>query len=213
MKIDFVSDIACPWCAVGLSSLEMALTNLNGAVDVEMHFHPYELNPTMAAEGADSGAYLRAKYGMSNEQLESNRVNLRARGAAVGFEFGAMKHVWNTFDGHRLLYWAGEQSAEAQRKLKHGLLEAYHGAGSNPGDHAVLLDLAVKAGLDPVAAAAVINSDQYGAQVRAEEQYWQKAGISSVPAIIINEKHLITGGQPPEVFEKILREIDAGKDE
>jgi len=209
MKIDYVSDIACPWCAVGLHSLELAIKNLKGVVDVELRFHPYELNPGMALEGTDSGEYLRAKYGMSKEQLESNRDNLRARGAAVGFHFGAMKQVWNTFDGHRLLHWAGIQSAELQRKLKHALLDAYHNAGNNPADSAVLLELAEKVGLNVVEAAEVISSGRYGDEVRAEEAYWQQAGIQSVPSIIINERHLITGGQPPEVFEKILREIEA----
>ena len=79
MKIDFVSDIACPWCAVGLNSLERALKKVAGEIEVELHFHPYELNPTMAPEGTDGGDYLRAKYGMSREQLEVNRDNLRAR--------------------------------------------------------------------------------------------------------------------------------------
>ena len=212
MKIDFVSDIACPWCAVGLNSLERALEKLQDEIPVELHFHPFELNPAMVAEGVDSGDYLREKYGMSVEQLAKNRLELRARGAAVGFQFaatGASPRVWNTFDAHRLLFWAQLQSPELQRKLKHAFLNAYHGEGQNPSDPTLMLALAEQAGLDAAGALAVIYSDLYGNEVRAEESYWQQAGIQSVPSIIINQKHLITGGQPPEVFERVLREIAA----
>ena len=209
MKIDFVSDIACPWCAVGLNSLEMALKNIGTDIPTELQFHPYELNPTMAAEGADSAEYLRAKYGMSAEQLAQGRANLHARGAAVGFNFGERTRVWNTFDAHRLLYWAGLQSAEQQRQLKHAFLKAYHGEGRNPADQSLMLDLAVAAGLERDQAQDVISSQRYADEVRAEEQFWQQAGIQSVPSIIINNKHLITGGQTPDVFEQVLRDIAA----
>jgi predicted DsbA family dithiol-disulfide isomerase len=210
MKIDFISDIACPWCAVGLNSLELALKNVGAEIPVELHFHPFELNPTMAPEGADSGDYLRAKYGMSAEQLAQNRLNLSARGAAVGFQFGDTTRVWNTFAAHRLLYWAGLQSPDQQRKLKHVFLNAYHGEGRNPADPALMLALAEQAGLDRTEAQNVINSQRYTDEVRAEEQYWQQAGIQSVPSIVINQQHLITGGQSPEVFEQLLRDIAAG---
>jgi predicted DsbA family dithiol-disulfide isomerase len=209
MKIDFVSDVACPWCAVGLKSLEIALAKLGDTAPIDMHFQPFELNPTMAAEGADAGEYLRNKYGMSEAQLAQARSNIRERGAAVGFAFGERARVWNTFDAHRLLHWAGLQSATQQRALKHALLQAYHGDGRNPGAHDVLLDLATQVGLDADAARDVIHSDRYTPEVRAAEQFWQQAGINSVPAIVINDQHLISGGQPPEVFEAALRKIAA----
>ena len=211
MKIDFVSDIACPWCAVGLNSLERALESLNPALPVDMRFHPFELNPTMGSKGADTAEYLRTKYGMSTEQLAQGRQTLRERGAAVGFQFGEVSRVWNTFDAHRLLYWAGLQSAEQQRKLKHAFLRAYHGEGKNPCDATLMLDLAEQVGLDKAAALAVINSKQYEKEVRDEEQYWQRAGIRSVPSIIIDDTHLITGGQTPDVFAQVLRDIASGQ--
>jgi predicted DsbA family dithiol-disulfide isomerase len=211
MKIDFVSDVACPWCAVGLNALERALERIGPEIAVELHFQPFELNPTMAAEGADASEYLRAKYGMSPEQLARNRATIRERGAAVGFEFGERVRVWNTFDAHRLLHGAGlEGSADAQRKLKHALLRAYHGEGRNPGAHEVLLELAAEAGLDIERARALLASDEFAAEVRASEQHWQDLGIHSVPAVIVNDRHLIQGGQPPEVFEQALRKIAAG---
>jgi predicted DsbA family dithiol-disulfide isomerase len=211
VKIDFVSDIACPWCAVGLNSLEIALKKLGASVPVQLQFQPFELNPTMAPEGADAAQYLQSKYGMSDTQLAQARANIHERGAAVGFAFGDRARVWNTFDAHRLMHWAGTESqpAGAQRALKHALLQAYHGEGRNPGDNDVLLDLVAALGLDVGAAREVLSTGRYTDEVRAAEQFWQQAGIQSVPAIVINDKHLISGGQPPEVFEKALRQIAA----
>jgi predicted DsbA family dithiol-disulfide isomerase len=213
MKIDFVSDVACPWCAVGLNALERALERIGPAIVVDLHFQPYELNPTMAPEGADAAEYLRAKYGLTEEQLARNRVTIQERGAAVGFDFGERVRVWNTFDAHRLLHWAGvEGAAGQQRKLKHALLRAYHGEGRNPGAHDVLLELAAEAGLDAERAQAVLSGDEFAAAVRASEQHWQQLGIHAVPAVIVNDRHLIQGGQPPEVFEQALRQIASGRD-
>jgi predicted DsbA family dithiol-disulfide isomerase len=209
MKIDFVSDVACPWCAVGLNALELALARIGTDITVELHFQPFELNPTLSAEGADAAAYLQAKYGMSSEQLAANRRHLHERGAAVGFRFGDRPHVWNTFDAHRLMHWAGLQSGAAARALKHGLLDAYHGQARNPADPEVLADLATQAGLDADQAREVIRSGAYAADVRAAERFWQEAGIQSVPAVVIDRRHLLSGGQPPEVFEQALREIAA----
>jgi predicted DsbA family dithiol-disulfide isomerase len=209
MRIDFISDVACPWCAVGLNGLERALDKLGPGFDVQLHFQPFELNPTMAPEGADAAAYLKAKYGMSDEQLAHNRGVIRERGAAVGFVFGERARVWNTFDAHRLLHWAGLHTAQQQRALKHALLKAYHGEGQNPGSRDVLLTLAAEVGLDAVEAATVLDQGRYADEVRAAEQEWQQAGIHSVPAVVVNQRHLISGGQPPEVFEKALRQIAA----
>jgi predicted DsbA family dithiol-disulfide isomerase len=209
MRIDFVSDVACPWCAVGLNALVRALESIGPDIAVELHFQPFELNPTMAAEGADAGQYLKAKYGMSDAQLAHNRGVIRERGAAVGFAFGERARVWNTFDAHRLLHWAGEQDAARQRALKHALLKAYHGEGRNPGAHDVLVELAAQVGLDATEAAAVLREGRYTAEVREAERAWQQAGIQSVPAIVIDRRHLISGGQPPEVFEQALRQLAA----
>ena len=207
LRIDFVSDVACPWCAVGLNSLEKALQTVAGEIPVELHFQPFELNPTMAAEGADAGQYLKSKYGMDDGQLARSRATLRERGAAVGFDFADRVRVWNTFDAHRLLHWAGLESGDAQRALKHAMLQAYHGQGLNPSDPQLLARLAGDAGLDALEAVAVLSEGRYAEEVRAAESEWQRAGIQSVPSIVINQQHLIQGGQPPEVFEQALRQI------
>lgn len=205
MRIDFVSDIACPWCAVGLHSLEMALSRLDGRLPVDLHFQPFELHPDMDAAGVDGAAFIRKKYDMTEQQLTESRAHLYQRGASVGFEFGGEHRIWNTFDAHRLLYWAGLQSdGTAQRKLKHALLELYHKHGGNPGERPLLCKLATQAGLDAEEAKQMLDSGQYEEEVRAAEKSWQQAGIQSVPAIVINGRHLISGGQPPEVFEQAL---------
>ena len=209
MKIDFVSDVACPWCAVGLNSLERALERIGDEIPVELHFEPFELNPTLDAAGVDAAEYVRAKYGLSPEQLAKNRANIRDRGAAVGFDFGERGHVWNTFDAHRLLHWAGLEGK--QRELKHALLRAYHGEGRNPGAHDVLVELAGEVGLDPARAREILVNGEFSDEVRARERHWQQLGIHSVPSVIVDDRHLIQGGQPPELFEQALRQIAAGR--
>ena len=205
MKIDFVSDVACPWCAVGLYSLERALERIGDAIDVELHFRPFELNPQMEPKGEDAAEHLSRKYGLTPQQLESNRAAMRQRGADVGFEFGHRTRVWNTFDAHRLLHWAGLEGR--QRELKHALLRAYHGRGENPGAHDVLLKLSGEVGLDVDRAREVLESGRYADDVRAEERHWQALGIHAVPSVIVDDRHLIQGGQPPDVFERALRQL------
>ncbi len=214
LKIDFVSDVACPWCAVGLNALERALESVGDEIAGELRFQPFELNPTQAAEGADAAEYLIAKYGMSREQLAHNRRTIAERGAEVGFTFGERSHVWNTFDAHRLLHWAGLEGAglgapDAQRKLKHALLEAYHGQGRNPGSREVLLELVAAVGLPLERARAVLAGNEFADAVRASERHWQQLGIHAVPSVIVNDRHLIQGGQPPAVFASALRKIAA----
>jgi len=208
MRIDFVSDIACPWCAIGLNSLEIALARLGDQVPVELHLQPFELNPTLPPEGDDTVAYLSRKYGIGPEQIARNQAAIRERGAAVGFAFGERARVWNTFDAHRLLaFAAAEGPPGAAHALKHALLRAYHGEGRNPGAPEVLRELAAQAGLDAARAEAVITGDAYAEQVREAERRWQQLGIHSVPSVVIDGRHLIQGGQPPEVFEQALRQI------
>jgi len=209
LRIDFVSDVACPWCAVGLWSLDRAIERLGDEVPVELHFEPFELNPTMPPEGEDAVAYIARKYGRPPEQIAQTRAMLRERGAEVGFAFGDRQRIWNTFDAHRLLHWAGLAPGGGQAALKHAFLSAYHGRGENPGDRAVLLRAVEEVGLDAARAAAILDSDEYGAEVRERERHWQQLGINSVPAVIIDDRHLISGGQPPEVFERALRELAA----
>ncbi len=212
MKIDFVSDVSCPWCVIGLKSLEDALGRVAGQVQAEIHFQPFELNPQMPAEGQDIGEHLAEKYGATPEQSQRNREAIRARGQDLGFTFSMDKRsrIYNTFDAHRLLHWAEEEGAGRQLALKEALFKAYFTDGESPGSHEVLARVAGEAGLDAARASAILAGDDYAAEVRQREQFYLQQGVHAVPAVIINDKHLISGGQPAEVFEQALRQIAAG---
>ena len=209
LKIDFVSDIACPWCAVGLASLQRALAQSADAVQATLHFQPFELNPDMPPGGEEINEHLARKYGGTPAQFEANRAAIRERGAAVGFTFNpaGRGRIYNTFNAHRLLHWAGQQGDDQQLALKRALLEAYHGRSEAVEQDDVLLAAVKQAGLDEARAQEILASDEFAAEVRAAERHYQQAGISSVPAVIINDRHLISGGQPPEVFEQALRQL------
>ncbi len=209
LKIDFVSDVSCPWCVIGLKALEQAADRLKDQVVLDLHFQPFELNPQMGPEGQDIAEHLHEKYGASPEQSQRNREAIAARGAELGFTFrmDQRSRIYNTFDAHRLLHWAAEKGLQAP--LKHALFKAYFTDGQNPGSHEVLADLAAQVGLDADEARALLASDRYAAPVREREQFYLHHGIHSVPAVVINERHLIQGGQPVEVFEQALRQIAA----
>jgi predicted DsbA family dithiol-disulfide isomerase len=209
MNIDFVSDVACPWCAVGLAGLQQALGELQGELAVEVRCQPFELNPDMGPEGRDIVEYLGEKYGATPEGIAQTQATIRERGAEVGFSFGPRTRTWNTFDAHRLLHWAGLQGADRQLALKRALLQAYHGEGRNPSDPAVLADAAAVAGLDAAAAAAVLADGRFADEVRAAERLWQQRGIRAVPSVVVNGRHLIQGGQPPAAYVQALRKIAA----
>jgi predicted DsbA family dithiol-disulfide isomerase len=211
LKIDFVSDVSCPWCAIGLASLEQALQRLHGEVEAELHFQPFELNPDMPPGGEDTTEHLTKKYGSTPEQQAASREAIRQRGAAVGFEFRkeGRPRIYNTFDAHRLLHWAGLEGGDRQHALKKALFEAYFTQGRSPEDHEVLFNAAERSGLDPARAREILGSGEYAAQVREQEQFYTGQGIHAVPAVIIDDRHLIQGGQPPEVFEQALRQLAA----
>lgn len=210
MKIDFVSDVSCPWCVIGLKALEQAIDRLGDAVKTEIHFQPFELNPQMPPGGQDINEHLSEKYGATPEQSEQTREMIRARGAEVGFSFAMAKRsrIYNTFDAHRLLHWAEQEGR--QLALKHALFKAYFSDGENPGAHEVLIRLAGEVGLDAARAKEILASDAYAEDVRRQERFYLEQGINAVPAVIVNDRHLIQGGQPAKVFEQALRQIAAG---
>lgn len=211
LRIDFVSDVVCPWCAIGLAALEQALKRTAGEVKAEIHFQPFELNPQMPAEGEDITEHLQRKYGLSEVQLAENQERIRARGEELGFTFtmGARTRTYNTFDAHRLLHWAGLEGEGRQAALKHALLRAYFTDGKDVSDPTTLIDIVRTVGLPAERAQAILASDAFAADVRAYEQRYLRNGINAVPAVIINQRHLISGGQPIEVFERALRQVAA----
>jgi predicted DsbA family dithiol-disulfide isomerase len=207
LKIDFVSDVSCPWCAIGLSSLEKALARLEGEIDAEFHFQPFELNPQMGPGGQNAIEHIAEKYGSTPDQIESNQEMIRARGAEVGFQFDMAKRqrIYNTFDAHRLLHWAHAEGKQAA--LKHALFTAYFTDGRDVSDPEVLANVAANVGLDPERARQILAGDEYAQAVRQRERFYTDHGIHAVPAVVINDRHLVQGGQPVEVFEQVLRRI------
>lgn len=209
MKIDFVSDVVCPWCVIGLKALEQAIERTGEQATVSLHFQPFELNPHMPAEGQDIAEHLKQKYGTTPEQAQRNREAMRQRGAELGFVFDMQQRtrIYNTFDAHRLLHWAAIEGK--QHALKMALFEAYFTDGRNPSDHAALEAIAIGAGLDAARAKSILATDEFAKEVREAEQFYISQGIHAVPSVIVNDRHLIQGGQPVEVFERALRQIAA----
>ncbi len=213
LTIDFVSDVSCPWCAIGLSALEQALARVAPEITAKVQVQPFELNPNMPAGGQDITEHLTQKYGSTAQQQSAIRETIRQRGAELGFTFRVQgrDRIYNTFDAHRLLHWAELTGLPGQQlALKKALLQAYFSHGQSPEDRAVLVQAAASVGLDSNGALAALSGDAYALDVRERERLFTQAGIQSVPAVIINQQHLISGGQPVAVFERALRQIAAG---
>jgi predicted DsbA family dithiol-disulfide isomerase len=209
VQIDFVSDVVCPWCVIGLRQLETALARLGDLVAPTIHLQPFELNPAMPREGQNIAEHLVQKFGRSLDQSSGVRQALQARATAVGFTMAMNddSRIYNSFDAHRLLHWAGLQGRQVA--LKHALFGAYFTENLNIADADVLVAKAESVGLDGAEAREVLVSGRYGDEVRAAEKAWLNAGINSVPSIVIDRKYLISGGQTADVFEQALRRIAA----
>lgn len=207
LKLDIVSDISCPWCIIGYQALNQALVKLAPDISVDITWQPFELNPDMPKEGQDLTEHIVEKYNIDAEQITQNRAMIKQRGSELDYEFGNRNggRIYNTFDAHRLLHWAKEY--DKQTELKLALFDLYFKENGDPSDHQKLLEVSKSVGLDKDKAQKILVSNQYKKEVRELQQHYQSAGISSVPAVIVNDKHLISGGQPADVFEKALREI------
>lgn len=209
VTIDFISDVVCPWCALGATALEQAIDNLAGEVKVKLTFKPFELNPDMPAEGENAVAHMMRKYGRSAEEVASGKRMLMERGEAIGFTFDLEKrsHFYNTFDAHRLLFWALQQGRQIE--LKKTLLRGYFSDGQNVSDHETLARLAAEAGLDIEGARKVLGSTAYANEVRELEVFYREHGINSVPAMVLNGRQLVSGSQSVSYYEQMLREMSA----
>lgn len=211
IRIDFISDIACPWCVIGLRGLLNALDGLGGEVDVQLRFWPFELNPDMASEGENTAEHVARKYGSTRERSDGVRQVIKESGAALGFVFnyGPGSRIWNTFEAHRLLAWALTQGK--QLELKEALFKSNFTDQRPTNDVEALVDAAREAELDADAARDVIVSGAFADEVRAEEEQWRANGINAVPSVIFNQRWLIQGAQPPEVYVQAIRDIVSGK--
>jgi predicted DsbA family dithiol-disulfide isomerase len=211
IKIDFVSDVACPWCAVGLGNLNKAMVEFADKADFEVHFRAFELNPHMPLGGQDAMEHLTEKYGLSLEQVKANQIQIRARAAEVGFNFdpNGRKRVYNTFNAHRLLFWAAhELDLSKQAALKTELLTTYFCLGASLDDEQVILDAVVRAGLDPIRAQEILSGVEFTDDVKQEENKFTTMGIHSVPTMIVNKEYLLQGAQSSNAlinaFQKMI---------
>ncbi|GGW52492.1 DsbA family oxidoreductase [Alishewanella tabrizica] len=206
LTLDLVSDIACPWCAIGYIRLEQALKTLP-ELNVVLTWRAFELNPDKLAPQEPILPALSRKYGKSETEMRQAQTHLMELAADLGLNFSKMQQRFtcNTFDAHRLVKWADKQGQATAMKL--ALFNAYFGEAANVADHQVLVNCAVNAGLDADLAAAILGSTEYSQQVQDDITRYQHAGISSVPAFIVNNKYLISGAQAPQQLAAALQQI------
>ena len=209
LRIDIVSDIVCPWCVVGYRQLAEALKQTHTAH--EIHWHPFELNPDMPEEGQNLREHIMEKYGSSQQESDASRVRITEAGAEVGFEFNFTDdtRMHNTFKAHQLLHWAADYGLK--HELKQALFAAHFTDNRNISDEEVLADIAEDVGLDREQALAVLADRRYAEVVRTAEQQMQQQDIQSVPAVIFNQRHLVSGAQGVENFKSILNQLAAMK--
>ncbi|MGY2361093.1 DsbA family oxidoreductase [Pseudomonas azotoformans] len=207
VSIDFVSDVMCPWCALGAVALQQAIANLAGEVTVELAFKPFELNPDMPPEGENAVEHMMRKYGRTLAEVTARNVMVIDRGNALGFRFDLAKrtHFYNTFDAHRLLLWAAVEGRQVA--LKHILFKAHFSDGENISRHDTLVRLAGEAGLSTARAQGVLDSGEFAVEVRELEDFYRRRGINSVPAMVMNGRHLVAGSQSVEEYEQAIRQI------
>lgn len=206
--IEIISDVSCPWCIIGYRALQSALDDLDANESVSISWRAFELNPGMPEEGQDRVEHLQQKYGLTDEQGKANRQNLKDRGLSVGYEFNFVENgrVYNTFNAHRLIHWAKEHGLQTELKL--ALFDLYFKQAGNPSNEEELLSCIELVGLPREQAKSILDSDQFINEVRADQQLGQQQGISSVPAFIFNNKYLVSGGQPKEVFINAIQDLD-----
>lgn len=207
LAIDIVSDVVCPWCAIGYKGLEQALSALGDRVEARVTWHPFELASYLPAGGQLLSDYVRERYGAPAEQSQKSRQRIVDAGAAVGldFRYSEGSRIYNSFKAHQLLHWAGEVGRQTELKL--ALFRAYFTDQTNINDEDVLMAAVESAGLDPAEAAAVLADQRYAGKVRAEENYWTEQNITGVPAFIINGKYMIPGAQDAETFGRVLERV------
>ncbi len=198
MRIDIVSDVVCPWCFVGKRRLEKALA-LRPAIEVEIVWRPFQLNPDMPPEGIERQAYLAAKFG-GDANAERLYANVAAAGASVdiGFAFDRIRRTPNTSDAHRLVrHAAAEGRADA---IVEALFRAYFIEGRDIGGREVLAEIAGAVGLDAAEAAAWLDSPADRDEVLAEDRSARRIGINAVPCFIFERHYAVSGAQEPEFF-------------
>lgn len=205
--IDIISDVSCPWCIIGYSALKSAIDDLGFEDKITINWKPFELNPTMPAEGQERSEHIMQKYGSSREQAKQNLKTMADRGLVEGYQFNFAEEgrIYNTFDAHRLIRWAAQ--FDKQTELKLALFDLHFKNNGDPSNRAQLLSVVEEVGLDTALAAQVLDSDEFADEVRAEEQWNHQNGISAVPTFIFDNQYMVSGGQPKDSFKQVLTHI------
>lgn len=208
LRLDIVSDIVCPWCLIGLATLETALESLGDEVATEIVFHPFQLNPGLPPGGEPSADNVARKYGITPQQARERGGGVRAAAAEAGVSLaGKPDRIYDTFDAHRLLHWARLQGR--QLALKHALFDAYFGHGRAIDAHDVLLDACEAAALSRDSALHALASGAFATEVHDDEIEWRSEGITSVPTVVIDREFTISGAQDPTRWQRALRKLSA----
>lgn len=209
VRIDLVSDVVCPWCAVGFARLQQAMTQLDGELAIDLHWHPFLLNPDIGPDGRDMVAHLSAKYGKTAAEVQQSQQELKhvAQSLGLHFEHFTERRSWNTFDTHRVLHYARENGRDQALNL--ALFDAYFGDAENPTDSTLLRRLAESVGLDGATVDDILANDIHAEAVAEEVDRFQQQGVRSVPSFIVDNQYLISGAQPPEALADGLRRIAA----
>jgi predicted DsbA family dithiol-disulfide isomerase len=215
VAVDIWSDVMCPWCAIGYTQFAKAKKGLEGEIEVEVRWMPFELNPDMPAEGKPQAQHLAEVYDRSPEEVAEMRAKLLEVAARAGFSMDydgegnpPEPMMWNTFEAHKLLRWAlADQNPDAQSALSLALFRAHFQQRRNVGKREVLLDIAADLGFDRAKAKAALEDEALAIAVRMEEQRALQNDIRSVPSFIVNGRYLIPGAQEPEVYRETLRKV------
>ncbi|QFY60286.1 DsbA family oxidoreductase [Rhizobium grahamii] len=214
ITIDVVSDVVCPWCYLGKARLELAIAEVQDEVGVDINWRPYRLNPDYPPEGVDQKKALEQKLGGAERVAQGHKMLCElGREVGINFDFEAIKIGPNTLDAHRLIHWAMIEDRDKADKVVNGLFKANFEEGRNVGDHAVLLDIAEKAGLDRAVTASLLASDADKALVVEEVESAQKMGVNGVPFFIFDQQYAVSGAQTPDVLASALRDIAKAKAE
>lgn len=205
IRLDIISDVACPWCYVGKGYLDRALERHPGH-PFAIEWHPFQLDPTIPPAGLDRAAYLEAKFGSRERVVEAHRPLLEhAERAGVEFDFAAIGRAVNTLDAHRLIHWAGLEGR--QTPVVSALFRAYWREGHDISDPGVLAGLAGDAGLDRAVIARLLASDADCEAIRARIAHSQGRGVGSVPTFILDGRHALVGAQPSAIWERVMAEL------
>jgi len=209
IRLDLISDVVCPWCVIGYRQVLGAVARMDGAIQLDVHWHPFELNPAMPPQGQDLYEHVRDKYGATPESSHKARARITALGADLGFAFAFTdaSRIVNTFQAHQLLHWAGPLGR--QTALSEALFAAYFTRGQDVSDTEVLLACAEAAGLDRADAGVVLSERRFANQVRAAEQVWSDQGITAVPTLVFEGRYLIAGAQSLDRFAGVLAQVMA----